>query len=132
MSIADEKYVALTTYKRDGEAKSLPVWITDLGDGTMGFTTASSSYKVKRLRNDNRVLLQPSDSRGNVVEGSEPVSGTAEVVQGAEFTRVRDRIKAKYGVQFTLISAIGNLARLFRRGSGTDTAIVITLDESAN
>ena len=129
MSIADEKYVALTTYKRNGEAKSLPVWIADLGDGTIGFTTASSSYKVKRLRNDPRVLLQPSDNRGTVVDGSEPVSGTADVVQGADFERVRDRIKAKYGVQFTLISMIGNLARIFRRGSGTDTAVVITLDD---
>ena len=68
MSIADEKYVAFTTYKRNGETKSLPVWIADLGDGTVGFTTASSSYKVKRLRNDNRVILQPSDAKGNVRE----------------------------------------------------------------
>ena len=32
-SIADEKYVALTTYKKDGSTKTLPVWIADFGDG---------------------------------------------------------------------------------------------------
>ena len=65
-TIADEKYVALTTYKKDGSEKTLPVWIADFGEGTIGFTTSSSSYKVKRIANDSRVAIQPSDSRGNV------------------------------------------------------------------
>ncbi len=60
--IADEKYVALTTYKKDGSTKSLPVWIADFGGGQVGFTTSSSSYKVKRINNDSRVILQPSNS----------------------------------------------------------------------
>ena len=42
-SIADEKYVALTTYKKDGSTKTLPVWIADFGGGQVGFTTSSSS-----------------------------------------------------------------------------------------
>ncbi|MEM7096318.1 MAG: PPOX class F420-dependent oxidoreductase [Actinomycetota bacterium] len=129
MSIADEKYVAFTTYRKNGEPKSLPVWIVDVGDGTVGFTTASSSYKVKRLRNDPRVVLQPSDAKGNIKEGSSEVTGTGEVRTGADFETTRDKVKAKYGIQFTLINLIGNLAKLFRRGSGTDTAIAITLDE---
>ena len=128
MSISEEKYVAFTTYRRNGEPKSLPVWIADLGDGRVGFTTASSSYKVKRLRNDDRVVLQPSDSRGNVRDGTEPVSGTGEILGGADFEMVRDRIKAKYGIQFALINVVGGFMKLIGRGSGTDTAIAITLD----
>lgn len=128
MSIADERYVAFTTYKRNGEAKSLPVWIADLGDGTVGFTTASSSYKVKRLRNDSRVVLQPSDAKGNVRDGTEPVTGSGVVHEGAEFERVRDIVKKKYGIQYRAITLMGNVAKMVGRGSGTSAAIVITLD----
>ena len=128
MSIADERYVAFTTYKRNGDAKSLPVWIADLGDGTVGFTTASSSYKVKRLRNDSRVVLQPSDAKGNVREGTEPVTGTGVVHEGAEFERVRDIVKKKYGIQYRAITLMGNVAKMIGKGSGTSAAIVITLD----
>ena len=75
--IADEKYVALTTYKKDGTTKSLPVWIADFGGGQVGFTTSSSSYKVKRINNDSRVTVQPSNAKGEVKDGTEAVSGSA-------------------------------------------------------
>lgn len=128
MGIADEKYVSLTTYRKNGEAKRAPVWITDLGDGTVGFTTASSSWKVKRLRNDSRIELQPSDSKGNVRDGTEPVKGSATTAMGSEFDRVSALIKKKYGIQFTMISAVGKVAKLIGKGSGTDTAVIISLD----
>ncbi|MEZ5226350.1 MAG: PPOX class F420-dependent oxidoreductase [Acidimicrobiales bacterium] len=128
MSISDEKYVALTTYRRDGTPKPSPVWIAALPDGSVGFTTASSSWKVRRLANNPSVTLQPCDSRGNVRSGTSPVSGTARAVQGDEFEAVRSAIKNKYGIQFLAITAVGRLAKLIGKGSGTDTAIVITLD----
>lgn len=128
-AISDEKYVSLTTFRKNGTPVAAPVWIADLGDGTSGFTTASSSYKVKRLANDPRITLQPCDSRGNVREGTSVVSGTATVVHGADFESVRSRIKSKYGMQFAMINIVGNLAKLFGRGSGTDCAVVMTLDQ---
>ena len=128
MAIADEKYVALTTFRKNGERKSTPVWIADLGDGRLGFTTESTSWKAKRLRNDPRVELQPSDSRGNPRSGSDVVTGTGEVVQGAEFDTVRERIKGKYGIQVTLIRLIGAVGKLIGKGSNSDAAIVITPD----
>lgn len=126
--IADEKYVALTTYKKDGSTKTLPVWIADFGGGLVGFTTSSSSYKVKRINNDSRVILQPSDSRGNVKDGSEPVTGTAEVKTGAEFESYATLVKKKYGVMYTAMMLVGKFMNLIGRGSGTDAAVVVTLD----
>ena len=128
MSIADEKYVALTTYRRNGESSSTPVWIADLGDATVGFTTPSGSLKVTRINHDGRVALQPSDARGNPKEGTEPVSGRAQILKGDDFTRVRAAIKAKYGVQVSLITALGKLAKLFGRDRVSDCAVVITPD----
>jgi PPOX class probable F420-dependent enzyme len=128
MTLTDEKYVSFTTYKKDGSTKALPVWIADFGDGTIGFTTASSSYKVKRLTNDPRVVLQPSNARGEVKDGTEPVTGTAVVETGAAFEKRRDAVKSKYGLQYTGITLLGKLMSLIGRGSGTDAAVVITLD----
>ena len=128
MTISDEKYVSLTTYKKDGSPKAVPVWIADFGDGTVGFTTASSSYKVKRLGNDPRVVLQPSDAKGNVTDGSEPVSGTGVAVTGPDFAKYEAIIKAKYGMQYRGIKLVGKFMNLIGRGSGTDTAVIITLD----
>ena len=128
MAISDEKYVSLTTYRKDGSTKELPVWIVDLGDGTVGFTTQGSSYKCTRIRNDNRVMLQPSDQRGKVTPGTEPVSGTAELATGADFDRVRGAIKAKYGFMVNVIIAINKIGGLFGKGGDSDTAVIITLD----
>lgn len=127
MTVADQKFVALTTYRRNGESSSTPVWIVDLGDGTLGFTTPSSSLKVTRLGNDPRVILQPSDQRGRIIEGSTAVTGTA-VVSTADFDRVRAAIKRKYGWQVAMVQAIAVVAKLFGRDRASDAAVIITLD----
>ena len=128
MSLADEKYLSLTTYKRDSTSSATPIWIVDAGHDTLAFTTFSSSLKVKRLNRNRHVLVQPCDARGNVREGTAPVAGTAEVhVGGPEFDRVLALVKAKYGIQFTMINLVGKVRKLVGKDSGTDTAIVITL-----
>lgn len=130
MALADEKYVAFTTYKKDGTPKSTPVWIVETGDGKLGFTTEDGSWKVKRLRNNNRIEVQPSDARGNVSDVSSPTSGTAEVVHGAEFEAVLAAVKGKYGWQMTAIQAFGKVRGLFsKKDNGESCAIVITLDD---
>ena len=47
---------------------------------------------------------------------------------GAEFERVRAAVKSKYGMQYRGITFFGKIAKLFGRGSGTDTGVIITLD----
>ena len=129
MGIADEKYVNLTTFTKDGRPKPCPVWITDTGDGTVGSTTFSTSWKVKRLNNDSRVTLQPCDAKGAVTAGTDVVEGTAIASQGAEFERVRSLIQSKYGIQFAMINFFGKIRKAIGKDSGTDTAVVITLDD---
>lgn len=128
MSLGTEKYLALTTYRKDGTPRSVPVWIAELGDGTVGFTTGSASYKVKRIRNDHRVQLQPSDGRGNVRPGTDAAGGTAVVTTGAELAAVKAAIKAKYGYQFHMMTAFGKLRSLMGKGDPSDIAVIVTLD----
>ncbi|MFW2381711.1 MAG: PPOX class F420-dependent oxidoreductase [Acidimicrobiales bacterium] len=127
-SLAANKYVSLTTYRKDGTAKATPVWIADLGDGTMGFTTASSSWKVRRLNSNPSVKLQPCDARGNVEPGAPSAEGTASVtVGGDEFERVRAEIRRKYGFQVQLIVVFQKLMGLIGRGTGSDSAVIVTV-----
>ncbi len=130
MSPADEKYMSFTTYKKDGTPKPGPVWPVDAGEGRVGFITASESWKVKRLRNDYRGEVQPSDARGRVKEGTSPRSGTAEVLEGAEFDTIHAKVREKYGFQLTLINSVHSFQKLIRRGGHPqDRAVIVTLDD---
>ncbi len=128
--ITDERYVAFTTFKTDGTPKPVPVWPVDAGDGRIGFVTSSKTWKVKRLVNNNRVEVQPSDYRGRVKADTKPVSATAEVVGGSEFDALNLKVRAKYGFQLKLVNVLHALPRLIgRTGHPNDRAIIVTLDE---
>ena len=127
MNIADEKYVSFTTYKKDGTPKSTPVWIVDVGDSKVGFTTDSSSWKVKRLTNNPQVMLQPSNMKGDVTPGTTAVEGTATFVQGAEADRIQGLIKKKYSPGYYLIMAMYWVQGLFGNKTNSDGAVVVTL-----
>ena len=128
MALSDAKYVRLTTFTRAGAAKASPVWIAHLGDGDVGFTTGSATWKVKRVRTTPKVLLQPSDARGNPVAGSAEVTGTARVATADELEQVRRAIHAKYRWQVTAAMAVGQIGKLLGKGPAGDTAIVVTPD----
>lgn len=124
MGLESEKYVAFTTFKKDGTPKPTAVWIVAIGDGTLGFTTEVDSWKVKRLANNSQVLLQPSDGRGNVKEGSVVTEATA-TVDPARFAEVQALVKAKYGVAFRLIGVVSKIRKL-RNPDIESTAVIIT------
>ena len=128
MTLADEKYVSFTTFKKDGTSTSVPVWIVGAGDGKLGFTTPSSSWKARRLAHDDRIRIQPSDGRGRVKAETSPQHGTAVVVTGPEFEAMMGRIRAKYGFAVTLIRAWAKLRKMLGTDNVSDCAVVITLD----
>lgn len=112
---ADERYVLLTTYKRDGTAVSTPVWCVELGDGSFGFYTSSASGKAKRLAHTSRVIVQPCNGRGLVKPATEAVEATARLVTGPELEAIRQRVIAKYGFQTKLARYGAQLAGVIKR-----------------
>jgi PPOX class probable F420-dependent enzyme len=131
MAITDEQYVLFTTFRKSGQAVSSPVWIASLGTGQAGFTTEPTSGKVKRIRNNPRVTLQPCNIRGRPKQGSVVVEGTATVLLGDDVQAVRDAIRRKYRV-ITSMFVIGEAVRkLLRRPVPEMCAIRIDLDPRA-
>jgi PPOX class probable F420-dependent enzyme len=127
MSLADEKYVVLITTRRNGQAVPTPVWIAPLADGRAGFTTDLTSGKVKRIRNNPAVTLQPCNMRGKVTPGSTIVTATAEVLTGADADAITKAIGRKYRVMTKFLGLGRLLRKVFRRKSPNNTACVIRL-----
>jgi PPOX class probable F420-dependent enzyme len=129
MSLGDEKYVVLTTYRRDGRAVATPVWWVELDGGEYGFSTGAASGKAKRLAHTSRVTVQPSDRRGAVKEGTEPLEGTARLVTGPELDALNQRLVAKYGFQVKLAklaARVGTALKGKRVASG-ECGVVVKL-----
>ncbi len=57
MTIADQRYVLLTTFRKDGSPVRTPVWIAPLSDNEVCFTTSGGAGKVKRINRTARVTL---------------------------------------------------------------------------
>ena len=127
MSISNEEYVSLVTYKKDGTPKPTPVWIVDLGDGTAGFTTWGESWKAKRVRNNPDVTLQPCDQRGNITDGTDIVEATARIATPDEYKTVSKLVKEKYGMWVTVIKTMNSVRSALGKGGQSDSAIIIDL-----
>jgi PPOX class probable F420-dependent enzyme len=114
-ALGDEAFVSLTTYRRNGDAVSTPVWVARDGDALV-VTTAASTGKVTRLRRDPRIVLRPCDRRGKVAPDAPSAEGRAEVVEDPQAQEAPERALAtKYGWEYRLISVIGLAARALGR-----------------
>jgi uncharacterized protein len=105
-TLGEQRFVALTTFKRSGEGVTTPMWIGRDGADLFVWTPADS-WKVKRVRNNARVLLSPSSRFGKVRDGAVPVEGTAQVVTDpATVDRLRVELRRKYGLGFRVVTLI--------------------------
>lgn len=131
MALSDEKYIRVTTFKKDGTAVPTPTWVVGLDDGKVGFYTSSTSGKVKRLRNDPRVIVQPSDSRGRAKPDTSPLDGSATVVTGSERDVIYDEVVAKYGFMTKVTRVLAKLGGFVKRKKQpyADCAVVITITD---
>lgn len=117
--LGNPKYIALETYKKSGEAVSTPVWVTEEA-GKFYVITEGSSWKVKRIRNNPRVRVAQSDSRGKVQ--SDWVAGTARVLTDpTAVSQQGKRLAAKYGLFYHIFMFFMNLTQRKR------TSVVIEI-----
>jgi PPOX class probable F420-dependent enzyme len=99
--LADARYISLTTRKRDGSLVSTPVWVvTDDGKRLLVWSYAST-WKVKRIRHDPRVLVAQSSFRGK--EKGLRYEGRARIVDDVD---VQQLIRRKYGWQKRLLERL--------------------------
>ena len=103
-------FVSLTTFRKTGARVATPVWCARDADALIVVTPADSG-KVKRVRNDGRVELQPSGRTGKVAAVSEAVTGYAEIVTDPATTaRLTRLFQQKYGLEYRLVMLIERIA----------------------
>jgi PPOX class probable F420-dependent enzyme len=85
------RHCLVVTYRRDGAAVPTPMWF-GIDDGTIVCRSAADNAKVRRIRNDPRVLLAPCTTRGRPT--GPPFEGHAEIRDTDE---AEAAIAANYG-----------------------------------
>jgi uncharacterized protein len=98
--LADQKYMSLTTFRRDGTPVPTTVWVVRDG-ASLAFMTQGELGKVKRIRANPKVTVAPCTFRGKPL--GDPVTGRAELVTGEDMKRIRGRVQKKYGLLGRLI-----------------------------
>ncbi|MEU0954460.1 PPOX class F420-dependent oxidoreductase [Streptomyces niveus] len=116
------RYVSLTTYRKDGTGVDTPVWHAVDG-GVLYIWTRSDSWKVKRLRDNSRVVVTACDVRGRIAPGAATAEGTARLLEGEDAAQVNKFLARKYTWQFWLVA---KPAALVRRGKRVHTGIVVS------
>lgn len=131
MALGDEQYILFTTFRRDGTPVSSPTWIVALDEGTFGFWTSSGSGKAKRLGHTAKVIVQPSNARGQVKRGTLPIDATARLVGApeAEYAAITGKIRAKYGFMTKVTHVLGVVGGVVKRNRIPygDRCVVISL-----
>lgn len=128
MGLGDEKYILLTTFKRDGTPVATPVWVVPLDGDDIGFWTSSGSGKAKRLAHTSRVTVQPCDARGNTKDGTSPTEATARLVSGDDMAEIRRKVTEKYGFMTKITKLLGKIGGLIKRNPIPygDRGVIIT------
>lgn len=91
-SLADTKFVLLTTYRKNGTPVTTPVCHV-LHDGLVHIVTLESTWKAKRLRRNPHVLMASCDMRGNyagtVISGEARILDREQIRQSPVFKELR-------------------------------------------
>jgi PPOX class probable F420-dependent enzyme len=108
--LAQERYISLTTFKRDGTPVSTPVWVAG-DDGRLLVWTAADSWKVKRIKRDSRVRVAPCTASGKV--RGEAIDAKAEILEDTALVQKLE--KRKYWLMYRLLGPIRGAIRWVRR-----------------
>jgi PPOX class probable F420-dependent enzyme len=121
--IGDERFVALTTFRKSGTPVATTVWVATDGDSLL-VLTPDGSGKVKRVRNNAAVQLRPSSRRGKVDDGAVTVHGNAQIINAAaDVERGKAIFRDKYGIEFKITMVI---ERIFARRQKPRVIVRIT------
>ena len=100
-------YISLATFRRSGEAVETPVWFA-ADSGKLYIFTEAEAWKVKRLRNDERIRVAACSARGQLK--GEWFEGKGQRIDNdADEARAYRALRAKYGWQMRLLDFFSTL-----------------------
>ncbi len=124
-TLAREKHISLTTFKRDGTPVSTPVWVVSDDGRRLLVWSAADTWKVKRIRRDPHVRVAGCDFNGNV--HGEVVEGAARLLPASDGPLVDRLLRKKYPTKRPLDALNATLRFVRRRPKGASAYIEVVL-----
>jgi hypothetical protein len=93
--VYSSQYLLLSTFRKDGTAVGTPVWAAT-ESGRLFVWTETDSFKVKRIRRNPEVMVQPCTHGGS--PRGVAIRGRAELLDDAGTAHVQSLLAHKYGV----------------------------------
>jgi uncharacterized protein len=100
--LSPHQFIVLNTYRKNGSSVPTTVWFA-YDQGKIYITTGKNAGKAKRIRNNGRVQMTPSDRTGNLL-GEPEVQGQAREITADERVYARTTLAQKYGAMFEQIA----------------------------
>jgi PPOX class probable F420-dependent enzyme len=125
-ALAGEKYISLTTFKRDGTPVATPVWVVSDDGRRLLVWTSPSTWKVKRIRRNPHVLVAASDIRGRVRGPS--YEGEARMLDVPHGSLVEPLLDRKYGLSRRLLGYLNRAVRFVTRNQPPPAAYIEIVD----
>jgi uncharacterized protein len=111
--LGKEQCIALTTFRKTGQAVTTPVWFAERL-GTIYVETYANEGKVKRLRHTAHVTLAPCTYSGKITGAVS--EGNARILTASqESATAQEALSRKYGLVRRLYYLGMALARILRR-----------------
>lgn len=106
-----QQYANLFTFRKNGEAIKTPVWFAERGDRLYVMTTVDSG-KVKRIRNNGKVLIGPADRSGN--PKGPTIEAKARLLEANESSVASAALDKKYGLMKAMFDFFGTMRGMNR------------------
>jgi PPOX class probable F420-dependent enzyme len=120
-AFAKSAFLRLTTFRRDGRPVATPVWFAVDADRILVWSGASEG-KVKRIRNNSRVMVAVCDYKGKVKgRGFEATATLLPPDAGATVHRLLNR---KYWYVKPLYEALLRVRQFFSRRRSAGAAYI--------
>ena len=106
---ANQSYLNIETYRKNGEAVKTPVWFYQEGNNFY-IRTGPESGKVKRIQRNASVQIASCKNNGALL-GSWINAKAQFVSDSTDADRINRLFSKKYGFQKTLFDVVGKLSR---------------------
>jgi uncharacterized protein len=109
IQFSNHRYINLESYKKNGKAVRTPVWFVE-DKGVIYVRTDQNSGKMKRVHNNNHILIVPSDFRGKP-KGSW-IEAEINIASTNEKAKANKLLDQKYGLQAKILKLIYKIKRI--------------------
>ncbi|MBQ73807.1 MAG: PPOX class F420-dependent enzyme [Gammaproteobacteria bacterium] len=109
-SLKNARYTSLSTWRRNGNEVSTPVWFAAASDTTFFCFSAADAGKVKRLRNSPRARVASCDARGGKLGEWHDAKAYLVTDDSDQTGQAYALLKQKYGIQMSITNLMSRLS----------------------